>query len=127
MIGDIGTKSDFYFVLPFGGGITFLALLAVMILLLPVAAIVYRRNRSQEPVLRLGLCAALGFMGPLSWYVLGFSHSVIHGFATVVLLYFPWGILGTLFAVKSAALGLGTIKGMLKRVQPGRMRVMLGP
>jgi hypothetical protein len=61
--------------------------------------LMYSRDRLAEPPLRLGLAATLGLVAPVSWYVLGFSHSVIHTFITPTLLYFPWAILGTLFVV----------------------------
>lgn len=97
MVSFGATASIYGFMLPFAGGIPFVLVLLASLMLLPLIFAACRLDRRYEPVLRVGLCAALGLIGPLSWYVFGFNHSVIHGFIAVTLLYFPWGVLSLLF------------------------------
>lgn len=88
-----------------GREILFVHVLAAQFFLLAVLLSTWRWIPDGAHVLRLGLVATLSLTPPLSWFVLGFGHSVIHGFIVPTALFFPWGILVIGF-ISTAALAL---------------------
>jgi hypothetical protein len=82
-----------YFLIPLGGGLTFADLFGLSLLSLAVAAILGRRDARFALPLRIGCVSMLSLMAPCSWFVLGFGHSVIHGYIVPVVLFLPWTIL----------------------------------
>ncbi|MBL0405071.1 hypothetical protein JKG68_13925 [Microvirga aerilata] len=115
MIGTVNNPAPYYYVLPFGGGVPFVYGLLIAIILLPVAFLLRRTNASLEWLPRTGIVAILSILAPMSWYILGFGHSIIHSFVTVTLLFLPLAVLCMLFAVATVS---EIVRAAYTRFQP---------
>lgn len=93
MISFLGQRGAYTYLLVDGREVLFVHALAAQLCLLAILLPTWRWLPDGERVLRLGLVAALSLIAPLSWFVLAFGHSVIHGFIVPTVLFFPWGIL----------------------------------
>lgn len=94
-----GAKGAYHYLLIDGDEILFAYIISAHAIML-VTALAFRTRLSQgRRLFHLGLVAAVSLLAPLSWYMLAFGHSVIHGFVAATMLFFPWGILATVFVV----------------------------
>lgn len=124
MFGTINNPAPYYYILPFAGGLPFVYGLLISIILLPCAFLLRRADSSLEWLPRTGTVAILSILAPLSWYILGFGHSIIHSFVTVTLLFLPLAVLCTLFATATVS---QMVRAAYARLKPSVSRESNNP